>query len=187
MADTVLNTPRLLEHYKQSIVPSLKEKFSYKNSLECPKIEKIVLNIGCGEGASDIKILESLASNLALITGQKAVITKAKKAIANFKIRKNMPIGCKVTLRRRIMYEFLDRLISVALPRIKDFRGLSRSSFDKDGNFAFGLTEQLIFPEIDIDKVQKIQGMDVIIRIKNSKSKEQSIELLKQFGFPFRQ
>lgn len=184
---TAQYVPRLQERYKNDILLYMKGRFNYKNDLECPKIEKVVINMGCGQGTQDIKILESVAGNLALITGQKPVITRAKKAIANFKIKEGMPIGCKVTLRRKIMYEFLDRLINVALPRVRDFRGLSSSSLDEAGNFSFGVNEQLIFTEIDYDKVQKIQGMDITIIIKNSKSKEESIELLKQFGFPFRQ
>ncbi len=185
--NTLQYIPRLQERYKATIIPYMKERFRHKNSLECPRIEKVVINMGCGQGSQDIKILESVAGNLALIAGQKPVITRAKKAIANFKIKEGMPIGCKVTLRRKIMYEFLDRLINVALPRIRDFRGVSLNSFDGAGNFSFGVNEQLIFTEIDYDKVQKVQGMDINIVIKNSHSKEESIELLKQFGFPFRQ
>jgi large subunit ribosomal protein L5 len=179
--------PRLQERYRNEIIPYMKKVFKYKNLLACPRVEKVVINMGCGQGAEDIKILESAADNLAFITGQRPVITRAKKAIANFKIREGVPVGCKVTLRKKIMYEFLDRLISISLPRIRDFRGLSTNSFDQGGNFSFGVSEQLIFPEIDYDKVQKVQGMDIIINIENSKSKEESLELLKQFGFPFRQ
>ena len=156
-------TPRLLERYRSEIVPELVKIFGYKNKLEAPRLEKIVLNVGMGEATQDIKFLEAAISQLALITGQKPVTTKAKKAIANFKIRKGLPIGCKVTLRRGKMYEFLDRLIAVSIPRIRDFRGLKLNSFDQGGNYSFGLNEQLIFPEVDADKVLKIHGMDITI------------------------
>ena len=177
-------TPRLLERYRSEIVPELMKVFGYKNKLEAPKLEKIVLNVGMGEATQDIKFLEAAISELASITGQKPVTTRAKKAIANFKIRKGLPIGCKVTLRRAKMYEFLDRLISVSIPRIRDFRGLKVNSFDQGGNYSFGLNEQLIFPEIDADKVLKIHGMDITIAT-TAKTEKEAFELLKAFGMPF--
>ncbi len=157
-----------------------------KNRLEVPRLEKIVVNMGVGEALQDIKILEKAMEELSLITGQKPILRRAKKAIANFKIKQGQPIGCKVTLRRTIMYEFLDRLISIALPRIRDFRGISPDSFDEGGNYTLGITEQSIFPDIDYDKVSRMQGMDITLVIKNVKSKEQARELLKLFGMPFR-
>ena len=156
---------RLLNRYRDEIVPGIMKKFNFKNRFQVPRLTKIVINIGMGEGGQDIKVLESACEEVALITGQRPVITRAKKAIANFKIRKGLPIGCKVTLRGMRMYEFLDRLTNVALPRIRDFRGVSETSFDGDGNYAIGITEQFIFPEIDYDKVQKIHGMDIIIGV----------------------
>ena len=173
--------------YEKQIVPAMMKKFGYTNKLEVPRIQKIVLNMGVGKGAEDIKIVEAAANELTAITGQRAVITRAKKAISNFKIRENSPIGCRVTLRRRIMYEFFEKLVRIALPRVHDFRGISPRGFDDSGNFSFGLTEQNIFPEIDSDKIARSQGMDIIIVIKNSKSREQSYELLSLFGVPFRQ
>lgn len=177
-------TPRLLERYKKEIVPELSKKFNYKNPLSAPRLEKIVLNMGVGAGSQDIKIIEQAAIDMATISGQKPAITRARKSIANFKIRSGEPVGCKVTLRGNRMYEFLDRLINVALPRIRDFRGVNPNSFDQKGSYALGLKEQAIFSEIDIDKISKVQGMDVIINIK-SDSKEESYELLKMFGMPF--
>ncbi|MFH1848530.1 MAG: 50S ribosomal protein L5 [Candidatus Omnitrophota bacterium] len=177
--------PRLLEQYKNEIVPKLTEKFNYKNKMQAPKIRKITLNVGMGKGAEDIKLLESAAQELGVITGQKAAITRAKKAISNFKIRKDAPVGCKVTLRGNIMYEFLDRFISIAAPRIRDFKGFSVKSFDQAGNYSFGITEQTIFPEIDYDKIQIAHGMDIVITV-SSGSREETYELLKMFGFPFR-
>lgn len=179
-------TPRLLEKYRNEIIPKMMEAFSFKNRLAVPRLEKIVVNMGVGEALQDIKILEKAMEELGQITGQKPILRRAKKAIANFKIRKGLPIGCKVTLRRTIMYEFLDRLISIALPRIRDFRGISPDSFDEAGNYTLGITEQSIFPEIDYDKVSRMQGMDITLVIKNVKSKEQARELLKLFGMPFR-
>jgi large subunit ribosomal protein L5 len=158
--------------------------FKYKNKMEVPKLDKVVINIGLGEAVQDIKFLEAAVSELAMITGQRPVITKAKKAIANFKIRKGSSVGCKVTLRRARMYEFLDRMIAVSIPRIRDFRGLSTSSFDKGGNYAFGLNEQLIFPEVDVDKVAKIHGMDIII-CTTAKTRDEAFELLRLMGMPF--
>lgn len=178
--------PRLLERYRKEIVPELKLRFKLKNALQVPRLEKIVINMGVGMGAHDIKILDQAAAELAVITGQRPLITKARKAISNFKIRQGSSIGCKVTLRGARMYEFLDRLVNVALPRIRDFRGVSSSAFDQAGNYTLGLTEQTIFPEVDIDKVQKVQGMDITIVISMS-DKTLTMELLKAFGFPFRQ
>lgn len=177
--------PRLLERYKNEIVPQLTERFAYKNRMQVPGIKKVVLNVGLGIGAQDIKFLEAAAKELSMITGQKAVLTRAKKAISNFKIRKGSPVGCKVTLRRAIMYEFLDRLLNVAIPRIKDFRGLPTNSFDTDFNYSFGITEQIIFPEIDYDKVLKVHGMDITIALK-ARSRDEAFELLKLMGFPFK-
>lgn len=177
-------TPRLLERYRNEITPEMMKAFNYKNKMEVPKLTKIVINIGLGEASQDIKLLEAAQSQLAMIAGQKPVVTKSKKAIANFKIRRGSAIGCKVTLRRAKMYEFLDRLISVSIPRIRDFRGLSPDSFDKGGNYAFGLNEQLIFPEIDVDKITKIHGMDIII-VTTAKTKDEAYELLKMMGMPF--
>jgi large subunit ribosomal protein L5 len=176
--------PRLLERYRKEITPEMMRIFKYTNTLEVPRLSKIVLNVGLGEATQDIKFLESAQAELAVITGQKPVTTKAKKAIANFKIRKGSPIGAKVTLRRARMYEFLDRLISVAIPRIRDFRGLSATSFDKGGNYSFGLSEQVIFPEVDVDKVMKVHGMDITIAT-TAKSKEEAYELLRLMGIPF--
>lgn len=176
--------PRLLERYRSEIVPDMMKRFSYKNTMQAPKLTKIVVNVGLGEATQDVKLLEAAQSQLAMITGQKPVVTRAKKAIANFKIRKGSAIGCKVTLRRTRMYEFLDRLISVAIPRIRDFRGLSPDSFDRGGNYSFGLNEQLIFPEIDIDKVPKVHGMDITIAT-SAKTKDEAFELLRLMGMPF--
>lgn len=176
--------PRLLERYRKEIIPDIMQKFGFKNKLQVPRLEKIVVNMGVGAGAHDIKVLEQACSELALITGQRPVITRARKAISNFKIKKGQPVGCKVTLRGFKMYEFLDRLVSVALPRIKDFRGLSQHSFDKNGNYSLGINEQTIFPEIDIDKVQRLQGMDITI-VTTTQNQTLALELLKAFNLPF--
>lgn len=178
-------TPRLLEKYQKEIVPEMMKKFNYSNAMQVPRIKKVILNCGLGMGAQDIKLLESAAREFAAITGQKAVITKAKKAISNFKIRRGSTVGCKVTLRRAIMYEFLDRLLNVAIPRVKDFRGLNVNSFDKNNNYSFGLTEQIIFPEIEYDKVLKVHGMDIIINI-NARTRQEAYEFLMLMGVPFR-
>ena len=178
-------TPRLLERYKKEVVPALMKTFGYKNALQAPRIKKVVVNMGVGEALQDLKFLEKSMDDLALITGQKPVMTRSKKAIANFKVKMNQPVGCRVTLRRSRMYEFLDRFISVALPRIRDFRGLNPNSFDKSGNYSIGITEQAIFPEVDADKITRIQGMDIIIVI-DSKSAQESMELLKLLGSPFK-
>ncbi|RKY30601.1 MAG: 50S ribosomal protein L5 [Candidatus Omnitrophota bacterium] len=178
-------TPNLLEKYRKEIIPAMQEKFQLKNKLAIPMLEKIVINMGVASAREDIKTLEKAMEELAVITGQKPVMRRAKKAIANFKIRKNLPVGCKVTLRKTIMYEFLDRLINVALPRIRDFRGVSLDSFDEAGNYSLGISEQNIFPEIEYDKIYRPQGMDITIVIKRAKSVEQARELLRLFGMPF--
>lgn len=175
---------RFRDMYKDQIVDAMIKKFEYKNVMEVPKLDKIVVNMGVGEAKDNPKILESAVKDLEAITGQKAVITKAKKAIANFKIREGMSIGCKVTLRGEKMYEFLDRLVNLALPRVRDFRGVEADSFDGRGNYALGIKEQLIFPEIEYDKVDKVRGMDVIV-VTTAKSDEEARELLAQFGMPF--
>ena len=177
-------TPRLKELLSKEIQPNLKEKFGYKNLLMVPKIEKIVLNMGLGIDGNESKIIKACEVDLANITGQKPVITKFKKSISNFKTRKNTNAGLKVTLRKNKMYEFIDRLVNVALPRIKDFRGLSQKGFDKFGNYTFGIKEHIIFPEVNFDKVDKIRGLDITIVIKSLK-KEDSYELLKKLNFPF--
>lgn len=177
--------PRLLSKYRDEIMPAMMERFGYKNKLQVPRILKIVVNMGVGEGTGDIKIIEKAAEELSIITGQKPIITRAKKAIANFKIREGQPVGCKVTLRRKRMFEFLDRLINVALPRIRDFRGVSIDSFDQGNNYTLGLSEQIVFPEIDYDKIQRPQGMDITIGT-TAKSREEAIEFLRLFGMPFK-
>jgi large subunit ribosomal protein L5 len=182
MADAYI--PRARKLYDEKIVAAMTEKFGYKNRLEVPKITKIVLNMGVGEATQDKKKVEQAASEMTRIAGQKAVITKAKKSIAQFKLREGMPIGAKVTLRRERMYEFLDRFVTIALPRVRDFRGLNPKSFDGRGNYATGLKEQLIFPEISYDSVDKIRGMDVIIAT-TAKTDDEARELLRLFGFPF--
>lgn len=176
---------RLLDRYRKEIIPQMVEAKGYSSPMAVPRLKKIVVSMGVGEGARDIKVLEKNMEELSLITGQKPVICRAKKAISNFKIRKGLPIGCKVTLRRTIMYEFLDRLISVALPRIRDFKGFPETSFDEEGNYSLGLTEQTIFPEIEIDKVARTQGMNISI-ITNAESRDEALDLLRAFGFPFR-
>ena len=179
-------TPRLLERYNKEIIPQMMDAFKFKNKMAVPHMDKIVVNMGVGEALTDIKILERAMEELALITGQKPIIRRAKKAIANFKVREGGPVGTKVTLRRAMMYEFMDRLLNIALPRIRDFRGVSPNSFDKAGNYTIGLSEQGIFPEIDYDKLTRPQGMDITLVIKNVKSKEQAYMLLKLFGMPFK-
>jgi len=176
--------PRMLEHYRKEIAPALAKQFDHKNVMAVAHLEKIVLNIGCGEFAHDAKILESTQHDLGVIAGQRPVVTRAKKAISNFKIRENDPVGCKVTLRRRAMYDFLEKLISVALPRIRDFRGLSPNGFDQGGNYSFGLQEHTIFPEIQIEKVHVLMGMDIVI-VTTAATREEAFALLKGFGFPF--
>ena len=182
MADNY--TPRMRKLYDDQIVKAMTEKFGYKNRLEVPRLDKITLNMGVGDAVQDKKKVETAASEMELIAGQKPVITKAKKSIAGFKLREGMPIGCKVTLRRERMYEFLDRLITIAMPRIRDFRGVSPKSFDGRGNYALGLKEQIIFPEINYDRIDQVRGMDVIVTT-SARTDEEARELLKLFGFPF--
>ncbi|SMC28675.1 LSU ribosomal protein L5P [Clostridium acidisoli DSM 12555] len=177
---------RLKEKYENEVVSALMEKFGYKNVMDVPKIEKIVINMGVGEAKENSKVLESATADLELISGQKAILTRAKKSIANFKIRENMPIGCKVTLRKEKMYEFADKLMNVALPRVRDFRGVSSKSFDGRGNYALGIKEQLIFPEVEYDKIDKVRGMDIIF-VTTAKSDEEARELLRFLGMPFAQ
>jgi len=176
--------PRMKAIYDDRIVAAMTEKFGYKNALEIPRIEKIVLNMGVGEATQDKKRVDQAASEMELIAGQKPVITKAKKSIAQFKLREGMPIGVKVTLRRERMYEFLDRFITIALPRVRDFRGLNPKSFDGRGNYACGIKEQIVFPEINYDRIDKVRGMDVIVTT-SAKTDDEARELLRLFGFPF--
>ena len=176
--------PRLLEKYKNEVVPKMQEKFGIKNSLAVPRLEKIVVNMGVGEAINDQKIMDKAAEDLAVITGQRPTIRRAKVAISNFKLREGIAIGCKVTLRRVRMYEFLDRLVNITLPRIRDFNGVSRKSFDREGNYTLGLKEQAIFPEIEAGRIQHTQGMDVTFVFKGG-NKEQTFELLRLLGMPF--
>jgi large subunit ribosomal protein L5 len=176
---------RIKEQYENEIVDALVKKFQYKNKMAVPKLEKIVINMGVGEAKDNAKVLEGAVKDLQIIAGQKPILTKARKSIANFKLREGMPIGCKVTLRGNRMYEFADRLINLALPRVRDFHGVNPNAFDGRGNYALGLKEQLIFPEIEYDKVDKIRGMDVII-VTTANTDEEARELLKLFGMPFR-
>ena len=175
---------RLKDLYKDEIVDAMIKKFGYKNIMEVPKLDKIVINMGVGEAKENAKVLDSAVKDLETITGQKVVLTRAKNSVANFKIREGMPIGCKTTLRGEKMYDFMDRLVNLALPRVRDFRGVSADSFDGRGNYALGVKEQLIFPEIDYDKVDKVRGMDVII-VTTAKSDEEGRELLRLLGMPF--
>lgn len=177
--------PRLRDTYKQKVVPALMKEFGYQNIMQVPRLERVVLNVGMGEALQNVKLLESAVTELGLITGQKPVVTRAKKAIAGFKLRQGLPIGAKVTLRSRRMYEFFDRLVTLALPRIRDFRGVSPKSFDGRGNYTFGLKEQLIFPEIKYDDVASIHGMDITI-VTTAKTNDEGKALLKQLGMPFR-
>ena len=178
-------TPRLQEKYKNEVVQAMVEKFGYKNIMEVPKLEKIVINMGVGEAKDNQKILESAVNDLTLISGQKPILTRAKKSVANFKIRENMALGCKVTLRGAKMFEFADKLMSIALPRVRDFRGVSDRAFDGRGNYSLGIKEQLIFPEINFDEVVKVRGMDIVI-VTTAKSNDEARSLLKAFGMPFR-
>ena len=177
---------RLHQHYRETVVPTLREQRSYRNVMEVPSLEKITINMGIGEAVSDKKMLENAQAELATITGQKPAVTRARKSIAGFKVREGWPIGCKVTLRRQRMYEFLDRLINVAIPRIRDFRGFSPKAFDGRGNYSLGVREQIIFPEIDYDKTDAIRGMDITLTT-TAKSDAEARALLDGFGFPFRQ
>ena len=175
---------RLKERYQNEIVDAMIKKFGYKNIMEVPKLDKVVINMGVGEAKENAKVLESAIADMEKIAGQKAVVTRAKNSVANFKIREGMPIGCKVTLRGEKMYEFVDRLINLALPRVRDFRGVNPNAFDGRGNYALGIKEQLIFPEIEYDKIDKVRGMDVIF-VTTAKTDEEARELLKQFNMPF--
>jgi len=176
---------RLKAKYTEEIIPQLTKEFGYKNIMQVPRLEKVVINMGLGEAIQNIKILDSATEELALVAGQKPVITKAKKSIASFKLRQGMPIGCMVTLRREKMYEFLDRLMNIALPRVRDFKGISGKGFDGRGNYSLGIKEQLIFPEINYDKVDKIKGLNISI-VTSAKTDEEGKSLLKQLGMPFR-
>ena len=176
---------RLKDYYQKEVVPALIGKFGYKNRMEVPKLEKIVLNMGLGEAIQNAKVLDTAAAEIAAITGQKPVITKARKSIATFKLRQGMSIGCRVTLRRERLYEFLDRLVNINLPRVRDFRGIAPKSFDGRGNFALGLKEQIIFPEIEYDKIDKIRGMNLVI-VTTAKTDDEARELLRLMGMPFR-
>ncbi|MEZ5690586.1 MAG: 50S ribosomal protein L5 [Rickettsiales bacterium] len=176
--------PRLKSVYEKDIRPALQKQFNYGNVMQVPKLDKIVINMGVGETVADSKVIQNAVGELTLISGQKAVITRAKKAIAGFKLRENMPVGCKVTLRGNRMYEFLDRLVNVAMPRVRDFRGISPKSFDGRGNYAFGLKEQIVFPEINYDKIDQIRGMDIII-CSTANNNEEAKALLSSFNMPF--
>jgi len=177
---------RLKDYYVKEVVPALTKEFKYKNPMQVPRMEKIVVNMGLGEAIQNVKIIDSAVQELAAITGQKPVVNKAKKSIATFKLREGMPIGCSVTLRKQMMYEFFDRLVNVALPKVRDFRGISPHAFDGRGNFTIGLQEQIIFPEIDYDKVEKIKGMNITI-VTTAKTDEEARFMLKMMGMPFRQ
>ena len=178
------NTPNLKKLYQDEVAPALMQKFGYKSTMQIPRLEKIVVNVGCSEARENAKVLDAVVSDLTTITGQKAVITKAKKSVANFKLREGMPIGVKVTLRGERMYEFLDRFFNLALPRVRDFRGINANSFDGRGNYAMGIKEQLIFPEIEYDKIDKVRGMDIIM-VTTANTDEEARELLKLMGAPF--
>ena len=178
------NTPNMKKLYQDEVAPALMQKFGYKSTMQIPRLEKIVVNVGCGEARENAKVLDAVVNDLTTITGQKAVITKAKKSVANFKLREGMPIGAKVTLRGDKMWEFLDRLFNVALPRVRDFRGISADAFDGRGNYALGVKEQLIFPEIEYDKIDKIRGMDIVV-CTTAQTDEEARELLKLVGAPF--
>ena len=178
------NTPNLKKLYQDEVAPALMQKFGYKSTMQIPRLEKIVVNVGCSEARENAKVLDAVVNDLTTITGQKAVITKAKKSVANFKLREGMPIGAKVTLRGNKMWEFLDRLFNVALPRVRDFSGINPNAFDGRGNYSLGIKEQLIFPEIEYDKIDKIRGMDIVI-CTTAQTDEEARELLKQIGAPF--
>ena len=177
---------RLKELYKEVVIPEMTKKFGYKNPLQVPRIEKVVINMGLGAAVQNIKIIDNAVEELSAITGQRSVVTRAKRSVAAFKLRAGMPIGCMVTLRRERMYEFLDRLFNVALPRVRDFRGLNPKGFDGRGNYTIGIREQIIFPEINYDKVERIQGMNITI-VTNAKTDEEAREMLKLLGMPFRE
>lgn len=185
-AEALTRVPRLREHFEKSVLPELMKRFSYSNPMEAPRLKKIVVNMGVGEALQNVKLLDTAANELATITGQKAAIRRAKKSIANFKLREGQPIGCMVTLRGARMYEFYDRLVNVALPRIRDFRGVLSKSFDGRGNYTLGLTEQIIFPEINYDRIDKIRGMDITF-VTSARTDEEGQELLRLMNMPFRQ
>ena len=178
------NTPNLKKLYQDEVAPALMQKFGYKSTMQIPRLDKIVVNVGCSEARENAKVLDAVVSDLTAITGQKAVITKAKKSVANFKLREGMPIGCKTTLRGEKMYEFLDRLVNLALPRVRDFRGVNPNAFDGRGNYALGIKEQFIFPEIEYDKIDKTRGMDIVM-CTTAQTDEEARELLKLIGAPF--
>ncbi|HOE32834.1 MAG TPA: 50S ribosomal protein L5 [Smithella sp.] len=177
---------RLKEYYSKTVAPALVKEFKYKNPMQVPKMEKIVINMGLGEAIQNVKIIDGAVQELAAITGQKPIVNKAKKSIATFKLRQGMPVGCSVTLRKKIMYEFFDRLVNAALPKVRDFRGISPHAFDGRGNFSIGLQEQIIFPEIDYDKIEKNKGMNITI-VTTAKTDEEARFLLKMMGVPFKQ
>ncbi|MCI8272091.1 MAG: 50S ribosomal protein L5 [Erysipelotrichaceae bacterium] len=176
---------RLEQKYKETVIPALMKEFNYKSVMEVPAIEKVVINIGVGDAISNSKLLDEAVADLATITGQKPVVTRAKKSIANFKVREGMPIGCKVTLRKEKMYEFMDKLMNISLPRVRDFRGVSTTSFDGRGNYTLGVKEQLIFPEINYDKVNKVRGMDIVV-VTTAKTNDEAKALLSAMGMPFK-
>lgn len=178
-------TPRIRKEYLDRIVPALKKQFNYKNTMMVPKLEKIVINVGVGEASQNSKLLDGVAQEIGIIAGQKPIITRAKKSVSNFKLREGMAIGCKVTLRKTKMYEFLDRLVNISIPRIRDFRGVSDRAFDGRGNYSLGIKEQIIFPEVDYDKVDKIRGMDITF-VTSADTDEEARALLAEFGMPFR-
>ena len=175
---------RMKAYYRETVAPALFKKFGYKSTMQVPKLDKIIINVGCGEAKENAKVVDAIMSDLMQITGQKPVVCRAKKSVANFKLREGMPIGCKVTLRGEKMYEFLDRLVNLALPRVRDFRGINPNGFDGRGNYAFGIKEQLIFPEIEYDKVDKVRGMDIIC-VTTAQTDEEARELLTLFGMPY--
>ena len=184
MATTTTYSPRLLKKYRDEVVPALMQKFGYKSVMQCPRLVKICLNQGVKGSTSDKKMIDEAVNEMTLVTGQKAIPTMSKKDISNFKLRKNMPIGCRVTLRHVKMYEFLDRFVSVSLPRVRDFKGISEKSFDGRGNYTMGITEQIIYPEINIDKIARISGMDITF-VTTANTNEEAYELLKEMGMPF--
>jgi len=184
MATTTTYSPRLLKKYRDEVVPALMQKFGYKSVMECPRLVKICLNQGVKGSTSDKKMIDEAVAEMTLVTGQKAIPTMSKKDISNFKLRKNMPIGCRVTLRHVKMFEFMDRFISISLPRVRDFKGISEKSFDGRGNYTMGITEQIIYPEINIDKIARISGMDITF-VTTAKTNEEAYELLKEMGMPF--
>lgn len=180
-----MDEARLQRHYRENVVPTLRERFGYDNPHEIPRVEKVVLNVGVGEAADDHRLLESVVEEVAAIAGQKPIVTRARKSISNFNLRQGQPVGVKVTLRKRRMYEFLDRLVSVAIPRIRDFRGLPQRSFDGRGNYTMGIQEQIIFPEVDIEEVREVHGMDITV-VTTTDRDDEAFTLLRELGFPFR-